>query len=180
MYLVLNTYFSPCNSAQFSSKCSCLASLFGKSSGDITPAMRFYPLSRFFYMCCFDSIASFLTFIASPGSPGPLTALLMQMIVPLNIVLSYYFLGARYSAKQLSGAGLVVLRCFFALLPLFLRSESQNTAPSSCSHLLPMFVFALSRFPIAVSYAYFIHALPPIVYLHCRRPVAFTRRSVWT
>ena len=115
---------------------------------DITPEMLAYPKSRFFYMCCFDSVASILTFIATPGTPGSLTALLPQMIVPLNIVLSYCFLGARYSTKQLTGAALVVTGCGVAVWPLFFRGDA-----GSSSNLLSICLFALSRLPIAVDIA---------------------------
>jgi drug/metabolite transporter (DMT)-like permease len=119
-----------------------------KYTQDITPEMRAYPLSSFFYMCCFDSVASILVTVATPGTPGSLTALLPQMIVPLNIALSYYFLSARFSKRQLLGAALVLLGCIIAVSPLFMRGSSKK------ANLLSIAIFVLSRVPTALSSVY--------------------------
>jgi drug/metabolite transporter (DMT)-like permease len=119
-----------------------------KYTKDISSEMRAYPLSHFFYMCCFDSVASLLVTIATPGTPGSLTALLPQMIVPLNIALSYYFLSARYSKRQLCGAALVLSGCAIAVSPLFLSGSSKK------ANLLSIFIFVLSRVPTACSSVY--------------------------
>ena len=63
--------------------------------------MTEYPKSKFLAMAGFDTVASLLTFIPAAFISGDLMILLLQMVIPITLAASVFYLKKRCGAELL-------------------------------------------------------------------------------
>lgn len=83
-----------------------------------------------------------------------LPPILQQAVVPLSLVLSYVFLGARYTVLQLLGASLVVIGVTAGFLPDLLAGKGAQSGGGGSGDKGQVFwvvIFLLSRVPQALA-----------------------------
>ena len=99
----------------------------GRTSIGITPETWEYTMSKrhwkLILIGVFDALNGYMMVYSSPPSrvPSDLQPILLQTIIPMTIVLSYFILRKRYVAWQLVGAALVVAAVSVSLVPTFIN-----------------------------------------------------------
>jgi uncharacterized membrane protein len=91
--------------------------LFGTA---ITPEQRAIPRHKFAVMGLLDAVAGIMgTFAVNYISNASMIVLLQQAAIPISMVISRCFLGARYTVYQYVGASVVIAGIITTLIPTF-------------------------------------------------------------
>ncbi|CAK0805423.1 unnamed protein product, partial [Prorocentrum cordatum] len=121
----------------------------------VTPAMRRFPKRHFFVMGLFDSLGTFFTCLGAPYTPGSLTPLLNQLLIPsTNVAVSALYLGNQATWKEFAGAALIVAGAIVSLVPSLFAAH--DTTESSILEIrwYAVIFYALSNLPMATSACY--------------------------
>lgn len=121
----------------------------------VTPEMRRPKLKRhFFVMGMFDSLGTFFTCLGTPYTPGSMTPLLNQLLIPFTMSVSALYMGIRASWKEVAGAALIVAGAIVSLVPSL--CAAQDTTESSTLEIrwYAVLFYALSNLPMATSACY--------------------------
>jgi uncharacterized membrane protein len=103
--------------------------LFGTS---ITPEQRAIPRHKFAVMGLLDAVAGIMgTFAVNYISNASMIVLLQQAAIPISMVISRCFLGARYTVYQYVGASVVIAGIITTLIPTFFGKAGSSGADDS-------------------------------------------------
>lgn len=109
---------------------------------------RRFPPWKLLIPAFLDGLGNLLDSVGGPNVPGSWTVLLGQSLVFFTMIFSFFIFGARFSAKQMTGAGLVVLGACMAVLPeIFAGAEAAR-------HVGYAIVFFSADIPQALSAVY--------------------------
>jgi hypothetical protein len=114
----------------------------------VTPDMYHFPKRHFLVMGVLDSLGTFFTCLGAPYTPGSVTPLLNQLLIPFTMSVSRTLLGVRYRWRETSGAVLIVIGACLSVVP------SIVTAQSSEVRWYAVVFYALSNCPMAMSACY--------------------------
>lgn len=117
----------------------------------VTKDMRKFPKRHFLAMGVLDSLGTFLTCLGTTYTPGSLTPLLNQLLIPFTMVSSSVYLRLHYRMKEVMGAALIVLGACFSVVPNLLDPGSEGAAECRWYAVL---LYSLSNFPMACSSCY--------------------------
>lgn len=118
----------------------------------VTEEMYRFPKRHFFIMGMLDSMGTFLTCLGTPYTPGSLTPLLNQLLIPFTMLSSVLYLRVRYRVKEAMGALLIVVGASLSVVPNVLSASSED-GPGQ-TRWYAVVLYALSNFPMAWSNCY--------------------------
>lgn len=116
---------------------------------NITHDMVSFPKRPFFVMGVLDSLGTFFTCLGTAYTPGSLSPLLNQLLIPFTMMISAQYIGARYGVREMLGAALIVAGACLSVVPSLITAEDD---PSNDDIRWYAVVFyALSNAPMAMS-----------------------------
>eukprot|EP00928_Gymnodinium_smaydae_P061049 TRINITY_DN4509_c0_g3_i2.p1 TRINITY_DN4509_c0_g3~~TRINITY_DN4509_c0_g3_i2.p1 ORF type:complete len:431 (+),score=84.43 TRINITY_DN4509_c0_g3_i2:165-1295(+) len=119
----------------------------------VTPEMRRYPKKHFLLMGFLDSLGTFFTCMGTAYTPGSLTPLLNQLLIPFTMVVSAAYIRTRYSSKEMAGALLIVAGACVSVVPSLLQASASDSLGSNIRWYAVIF-YAMSNVPMAMSACY--------------------------
>lgn len=126
----------------------------------------------FLGMAFFDTLALYISMLASKDISAPLRALLMQGSIPLTMVCSYIFLNRRYSFFHYAGAFTIVLGIFLLLSSVLFTPDQSSGKFQSDPYWATLFAF--SCLPMALG-----SCLKEYVLTHPTRPQEMNLVNAW-
>lgn len=120
----------------------------------ITDEQLGFPKYKFFIMGMLDSISALFAFLGGVYTSGSSQTLLYQLVVPVTMILAYFFLKTKFKFLQLFGAFVILLGAFVVVLPKFLFSTVDNSSAIIPDKPVFNIIYLLSVFPMAFSTIY--------------------------
>eukprot|EP00003_Mantamonas_plastica_P030638 TRINITY_DN7696_c0_g1_i1.p1 TRINITY_DN7696_c0_g1~~TRINITY_DN7696_c0_g1_i1.p1 ORF type:complete len:341 (-),score=108.64 TRINITY_DN7696_c0_g1_i1:665-1687(-) len=99
-------------------------------------------------MAALDSLNAILGTIPAPKLPGALQVVLSQTIIPFNMIMSYFYLKARYVKTHYIGVFFIIAGVLVAMIPNFENSSGQSAG------FIWILMFIVSNIPGAASNVY--------------------------
>jgi len=121
-------------------------------TGHVTSEMRRFPKKPFLIMGILDSLGTFFTCLGTAYTPGSLTPLLNQLLIPFTMVVSAVYLGIWAQAKEVAGAGFIVMGACLSVVPSLLAADGHER--STEIRWYAVLFYALSNLPMATSACY--------------------------
>jgi len=119
-------------------------------SEHVTPEMRRFPKRVFLTMGILDSLGTFLTCLGVAYTPGSMTPLLNQMMIPFTMLVSALYLGVRCRWKEVAGAALIIVGACMSVTPNLLTADESGTE----IRWYAVMFYAMSNLPMAMSACY--------------------------
>mmetsp|Transcript_38105 Transcript_38105/g.89271 ORF Transcript_38105/g.89271 Transcript_38105/m.89271 type:complete len:375 (+) Transcript_38105:79-1203(+) len=120
----------------------------------ITASMYSFPKRHFVVMGILDSIAGLLLSMGMAHTPGSLTLLLNQLLIPFTMLIARARFQTRYQKEEALGAGLIVVgACLSALTQLLMQGEATVDADAE-ARWYAIVLYALGHLPLAMSAVY--------------------------
>lgn len=119
----------------------------------ITADMTRFPKRHFFTMGFLDSLGTFFTCLGAAYTPGSLTPLLNQLLIPFTMLVSARFLRRRYVRGEIAGAALIVAGACLSVLPSLIASHADGGVSTQIRWYAVLF-YACSNLPMAMSACY--------------------------
>lgn len=123
----------------------------------VTPEMMVFPKKHFVMMGTLDSMGTFLTCLGTAYTPGSLTPLLNQLLIPFTMLVSTVWLRIDSRWQERFGAALIVVGACISVLPDILPDEDTTSTFQSLatqSRWYAILFYALSNLPMATSSCY--------------------------
>ena len=124
----------------------------------VTKEMTSFPKKPFFIMGTLDSLGTFLTCLGTAYTPGSITPLLNQLLIPFTMLVSAMWLSIRSRWQERCGAFLIVLGACISVIPKIIGSAPDESSPLQSiavqSRWYAILFYALSNFPMAASSCY--------------------------
>ncbi|KAN0036519.1 hypothetical protein ACTFIV_001817 [Dictyostelium citrinum] len=117
-------------------------------TNDIPKETRSFPQWKFVIMGALDAVTGYFVVIGGIKTSGPLQQLLNQSVIPITMLLSFFFLKERYSLIQLGGALVIIGGVVVSLIPSLTGGNSGGNI------LFYNFFFLISMVPYAFSNVY--------------------------
>eukprot|EP00403_Amphidinium_massartii_P024349 CAMPEP_0178393422 /NCGR_PEP_ID=MMETSP0689_2-20121128/12177_1 /TAXON_ID=160604 /ORGANISM="Amphidinium massartii, Strain CS-259" /LENGTH=366 /DNA_ID=CAMNT_0020014009 /DNA_START=63 /DNA_END=1159 /DNA_ORIENTATION=+ len=118
----------------------------------ITPEMYAFPKRHFVVMGALDGLATLFQCLGTAYTPGSLTLLLNQLLIPTTMMVSRLYLHERYGCQETSGAALIVLGACLSIISPLLQEGMSNSG--SEARWYAVCLYALSNAPMAMSAVY--------------------------
>ncbi|KAG5184764.1 hypothetical protein JKP88DRAFT_313973 [Tribonema minus] len=121
----------------------------------ITAEQRAIPRHKFAVMGLLDAVAGIMgTFAVNYITNASMIVLLQQAAIPISMVISRMFLGARYSVYQYIGATVVIAGIIVTMIPTFLGGGDAAGGADSGTQIVWSIVQVLSCIPMCLSSVY--------------------------
>jgi len=126
-------------------------------SNVVTRDMMAFPKKHFVMMGTLDSLGTFLTCLGTTYTPGSLTPLLNQLLIPFTMLVSAVWLGMQSRWQERFGAAMIVVGACISVMPDLLPKEDASSTLQSLatqSRWYAILFYALSNLPMATSSCY--------------------------
>lgn len=123
----------------------------------VTKEMTSFPKRPFFIMGTLDSLGTFLTCLGTAYTPGSITPLLNQLLIPFTMLVSAVWLKIRSRWQERCGAFFIVLGASISVIPKIVDVPDDSSALQNIavqSRWYAILFYALSNFPMAASSCY--------------------------
>eukprot|EP00435_Cladocopium_sp_Y103_P031127 s3782_g7.t2 len=123
----------------------------------VTKEMTSFPKRPFFIMGTLDSLGTFLTCLGTAYTPGSITPLLNQLLIPFTMLVSAVWLRVRSRWQERCGAFFIVLGASISVIPKIVDVPDESSALQNIavqSRWYAILFYALSNFPMAASSCY--------------------------
>ncbi|CAK9000189.1 Crt homolog 1 (Chloroquine resistance transporter paralog 1) (DdCRTp1) [Durusdinium trenchii] len=120
----------------------------------VTKEMMTFPKRHFVIMGTLDSLGTFLTCLGTAYTPGSVTPLLNQLLIPFTMLVSTTWLGIASHWKERCGAFLIVVGACISVLPKIVDGSNPMQSVAAQSRWYAILFYALSNFPMAASSCY--------------------------
>eukprot|EP00929_Paragymnodinium_shiwhaense_P001511 TRINITY_DN101744_c0_g1_i1.p1 TRINITY_DN101744_c0_g1~~TRINITY_DN101744_c0_g1_i1.p1 ORF type:complete len:456 (-),score=90.71 TRINITY_DN101744_c0_g1_i1:53-1420(-) len=116
----------------------------------VTAEMRRFNKRPFVIMGILDSLGTFFTCLGTAYTPGSITPILNQLLIPFTVIVSTVYMKVRPGPKEMSGAGLIIFGACLSVVPTLLHEDD---ARDDIRWYAVVF-YAMSNVPMAMSACY--------------------------
>ncbi|CAJ1337242.1 unnamed protein product [Effrenium voratum] len=121
----------------------------------VTKEMTAFPKKHFVIMGTLDSLGTFLTCLGTAYTPGSVTPLLNQLLIPFTMLVSTTWLRIRSRWQERLGATLIFAGACVSVLPKIVDDDSSSLhSLAAQSRWYAILFYALSNLPMAASSCY--------------------------
>lgn len=115
----------------------------------VSKDMMLLPMTPFVVMGILDSLGTFLTCLGTPYTPGSMTPLLNQLLIPFTMLVSSVWLRVGSRWQERLGAGLIVAGACISVVPGLVESRPDGSVMEARWYAI--LFYALSNLPMAMS-----------------------------
>ncbi|CAE8630246.1 unnamed protein product [Polarella glacialis] len=122
----------------------------------VTKEMRVFPKKHFLVMGTLDSLGTFLTCLGATYTPGSLTPLLNQLLIPFTMIVSAIGLRLKSRWQEKLGAGLIACGACLSVIPGLLSAANSSALGGIVfeARWYAIVFYTLSNVPMAMSSCY--------------------------